>query len=129
MTQKESRLEAFHKPLWQDITIRIFKLPRIVRIIIVAVFALSVTLIVSPLVDYIYLSAMYTPETTVLPSVISAIAGLGMYIFGWLLVIGTVGETPPTRRWVLLYVILGIIAVLLAIVLALNGVSTAIEPT
>jgi hypothetical protein len=129
MSQKKSRLSAYHQPLWLDVTYKLLKLPRLVRIVIVGIFALSTTLALSPLVDYIYLSYMYTEESRLFPSLVSAGAGLLVYLFGWWLFVGSVDEVPPARRALLLYVMVGVLIVCLLIVLALAGFSSANAPT
>jgi hypothetical protein len=129
MTQKKSRLTDFHRPFWQEAIHWLLKLPRMVRITMVGLFALAITLSLSPLVDYVYLSYMFTEETRVLPSLVSAAIGVTAYILGWWLMIGTVGELPPPRRLVLIYVLVGIFALSLVIVLTINGFSTATAPT
>jgi hypothetical protein len=129
MSQKKSRLSAYHQALWLDVTHKLLKLPRLVRIVIVCIFALSTTLALSPLVDYIYLSYMYTEESRLFPSLVSASAGLLVYLVGWWLFVGGVDEAPPARRALLLYVMVGVLIVCLVIVLALAGFSSANAPT
>jgi hypothetical protein len=128
MSQKKSRLSEYRKPLTLEFVQWCLRLPRLLRIITVAIFALAFTLAVSPLVDYIYLSYFFTEETRVLPSLVSAAVGVAFYILGWWLLIGTVGETRPARPAVLVYVLVGIIALFLVILLALSGYSDAITP-
>jgi hypothetical protein len=129
MSQKKGRLSAYHQPLWLDLTHKLLKLPRFVRIVIACIFALTTTLALSPLVDYIYLSYMYTEESRLFPSLVSAGAGLLMYLVGWWLFVGGVDEAPPARRALLLYVMVGVLIVCLVIVLALAGFSSANAPT
>jgi hypothetical protein len=128
MSQKKSRLSAYNQPLWLDIINRLLKLPRFVRIIIAGIFALATTLALSPLVDYIYLSYLFTEESRLLPSLVSAGAGLGMYLVGWWLLVGGVDQVPPARRVLLLYVMVGVLIVCLVIVLGLSGLSSASMP-
>ncbi|MEO8608982.1 MAG: hypothetical protein ABI690_13925 [Chloroflexota bacterium] len=128
MSQKKSRLSEYRKPLTLEFVQWCLRLPRLVRIIVVAIFALAFTLAVSPAVDYAYLAYMFTEETRVLPSLVSAAIGIAFYVLGWWLMIGTVGETRPARPAVLVYVLVGIIALCLVIVLALSGYSEAITP-
>jgi len=129
MSQHKSRLSEYHQPLWLDLIHRLLKWPRFARIVLVAIFALAATLAVSPLVDTIYLTYFFTEETRLLPSLISAGIGLASYFVGWWLVIGSVGETPPARRAILLYIILGIIVIGLLVALTLSGLSSANAPT
>jgi hypothetical protein len=125
MSQKKSRLSTYHQPLWLDVINRLLKLPRFARIVIAGIFALATTLALSPLVDYVYLSYMYTEESRLLPSLVSAGAGLGMYLIGWWLYVGGVDQLPPARRALLLYVMVGIFIAVLVIILALAGLSSA----
>lgn len=129
MSQKKSRLSEYHQPFWLEAIHRLFKLPRFVRIVIVFIFALAATLALSPLVDFVYLTYMFTAESRLLPSLVSAGVGLAMYLIGWWLFVGGVDELPPARRAVLLYVMVGILIVCLIIVLALTGISSAGVPT
>jgi hypothetical protein len=125
MSQKKSRLSTYHQPLWLDVINRLLKLPRFARIVVAGIFALATTLALSPLVDYVYLSYMYTEESRLLPSLVSTGAGLGMYLIGWWLYVGGVDQLPPARRALLLYVMVGVFIVALVIILALAGLSSA----
>jgi hypothetical protein len=102
---------------------RILRLPRFARIGLCALFALAVTLALSPLIDEIYLRFFFSAQTVIAPSLISAVFGLVMYVTGWLLVIGTRGETPPARLGVLWYVLVGILALIVVVFLVVRGVS------
>ena len=77
-SQPQSRLVGF-----------IVRWPRLVRILTVALFALAVTLALSPLVDYIYDRYFFSMETRVVPSLVSSGFGLVMYLLGWWLMVGT----------------------------------------
>ena len=129
MSQKKSRLSEYRKPLTLEFVQWCLRLPRLLRIIVVAIFALAFTLAVSPLVDYLYLRYFFTEETRVLPSLVTAGIGIAFYVLGWWLLIGTVGETRPARPAVLLYVTVGILSLCLVIVLAVSGFSDAVAPT
>lgn len=102
---------------------RVLHLPRLGRIVICALFALAVTLALSPLIDEIYLRFFFTSGTVILPSLVSAAFGLVMYMTGWWLIVGTVGETPPVRLVILWYLAVGILAILVVIILVFRGVS------
>jgi hypothetical protein len=97
--------------------------PRIVRIGLVAIFALCVTLSLSPMVDEIYMGLFFTPQTVILPSLVSASFGLLMYVTGWWLMIGTIGEKPAARLAIIWYIVLGIAAVLVVVILLLRGIT------
>ena len=107
----------------QQIIIRVLAWPRFVRILMCGLFALAVTLALSPLVDEIYLRFFFSEQTVLIPSLVSSTFGLLMYMLGWWLVIGTVGETPPARGSVLAYLALGLLAILVVVFLILRGVS------
>ena len=102
---------------------RIVRLPRLARILIIALFALAVTLSLSPLVDYIYSTYFFSMETRVVPSLISAGFGLIMYLIGWWLMVGTIGERPAARTALLWYLGTGILAIVVVSILVLRGVS------
>lgn len=110
-------------PVPQRIVEQVLHWPRFVRVLLCALFALAVTLSLSPLVDEIYLRFFFSAQTVLLPSLISSAFGLVMYVIGWLLVIGTVGEAPLARTSVLIYLALGILAVIVVVFLVLRGVS------
>ncbi|MBZ0279665.1 MAG: hypothetical protein K8L97_02915 [Anaerolineae bacterium] len=103
----------------------ILELPRFVRFLVVGIFALAVTIAASPLVDNIYLRYLFNEQTVVLPSLVSVGLGVIMYLLGWWLIVGTVGETAPTRKAVLWYVGIGMLSVFLVIILIINGYSSA----
>jgi hypothetical protein len=96
-------------------------LPRLTRIVLAGVFALAVTLAITPIVDRIYLDYFYNPDTRLVPALISTVIGLVYYVFGWRTIIGYVGETPPARREVFWYVIIGTVACVIVIVLTVFG--------
>jgi hypothetical protein len=112
-----SRFETFSTRLIQWV----IHLPRLTRIVLSAVFALAVTLAITPIVDRIYLDNFYSPDTRIIPALITTIIGLAYYVFGWRTIIGYVGETPPARREVFWYFIVGTVACLIVIVLTVFG--------
>lgn len=91
---------------------RVLSLPRITRILIAGVFAVAVTLAISPIVDEIYLTYFYSPSTNYVPGLISAGLGVLMYGAGWFAIVGVVGEDLQARRIVLYYMIVGMAALL-----------------
>lgn len=97
--------------------------PRLVRILIVALFALAVTLALSPLVDYLYDRFFFSMQTREVPSLVSASFGLLMYLLGWWLMVGTVGEKPEARAALLWYIGTGVAALLFVVFLLVRGVS------
>lgn len=101
----------------------VLRLPRIWRIILAAIFALATTLALSPIVDAIYLRYLFTEGTRIVPSLVSAGFGLAMYVSGWLLIVGTVGEDPQARFAVLWYFVLGTLAILLTVLWMVQGLT------
>lgn len=101
----------------------ILSLPRLVRIIIAALFALCVTLALSPMIDMIYMELFFNPQTVIAPSLVSAAFGLAMYVLGWRFLVGTVGEKPEVRLFVLWYIVLGLIAIAVVAILIVRGMT------
>lgn len=101
----------------------ILNLPRIVRIMIATAFALCVTLALSPMIDMIYMDFFFSPGTVIMPSLVSAAFGLGMYVLGWRFLIGTVGEKPQVRLFILWYFALGLMALAVVAILIVRGVT------
>ncbi len=89
---------------------RVLALPRLARIGITAFFALMSVLAISPIIDEIYLRFLYTPGTVIAPSLVSMSIGLGMYLVGWVLIVGTVEEENPARKVILWYFVVGALA-------------------
>ena len=54
-------------------------------------------------------------ETRGVASLVTAAIALGYFLAGWLLIVGNIGEAPPQRRGVQIYVLLSILIVLLAV--------------
>lgn len=100
---------------------RVVALPRWVRITLALVFAVSLTLLVTPVVDYLYLSQFYSEGTLILPSLLSTAAGVVLYFIGWRLMVGFAGETPKPGMALFWYFVAGIVILLVALVLVVNG--------
>jgi hypothetical protein len=100
----------------------IVALPRLVRVLLAALFGLCVTLSLSPLIDLIYDRYFFSMETRMAPALVSSAFGLVMYMLGWWLMVGTVGERPGPRLAVLWYVGTGVFAVTAVTVLIIFGV-------
>lgn len=77
---------------------RIVAMPRLLRILFVGVFALMTTLALSPIVDEIYIRYFFNMETRAIPYLISTTAGLAMYLTGWQLIVGPVGDDMRVHR-------------------------------
>ncbi len=108
--------------LSEKLVSRIVHLPRVIRVLIVGIFALAVTLAVSPLVDLIYDRYFFSMNTLMAPALVTAFLGLGMYLIGWWLIVGTVGETPPAHMRVLWYFSVGAGAVVIVTMLIILGI-------
>lgn len=107
---------------------RILSWSRLVRVIVVTLFALAATTAVFPVVDGIYLATFYSDETRILPSFVAVGVGIIMYVVGWWLLVGTRGEQPPERPAIVVYFFLGIFVLTFVLVLILNGYSVATLP-
>lgn len=95
--------------------------PRITRIIIAAVFALGLTLAISPVIDRVYLNYFFSEETRLFPALISGGAGLLMYTVGWVLMVGMADEQPPTNRLLLqVYLTIGAMSLLIVFLWAVR---------
>jgi hypothetical protein len=106
-------------------------LPRLIRLILSIIFAFAVTLILTPIIDYIYLSYIYRDTTEFervfhanAPAMIELALGLAVYVLGWVILIGTRGETPPARPAVLWYFGIGTFAVLLLVLWLVQGMTS-----
>lgn len=109
--------------LQQRVAMRILSLPRLVRVLLVALFALCVTLALSPMIDYIYTEYFFSFETRIVPALVSAAAGLVIYVLGWWLMVGTLGDRPIARTALLWYCGTGLLAIVVVLVLLLRGVT------
>jgi hypothetical protein len=100
---------------------RVVALPRWVRIALALIFAVSLTLLVTPVVDSIYMARFYSEGTLVLPSLISTAVGVVLYFVGWRLMVGFAGETPKPTMSLLVYFVVGTLICLTALVLVVSG--------
>jgi hypothetical protein len=108
---------------WARFGNQVSQLPRLIRILLVALFALAVTLALSPLVDLIYDHYFFSMETRIAPALVTATFGLMMYVLGWWLIVGTVGERPAARAAMVWYFGIGVLAVVVVVYLIATGVS------
>ncbi len=102
--------------------------PRGIRILLVSLFALATTLALFPIVDEMYIRFIFDESTRLLPSLVSVGFGIVMYIGGWWLVVGTVGDERPVRPVIFWYLVIGILATLLVIILLLQGYAIGTAP-
>jgi hypothetical protein len=98
----------------RDAVTWVLGLPRLLRIILIAIPAMATTIIFVPVVDSIYLRYFFSMQTRMLPSIIEAGIALTVYLIGWVLVVGTSGEKPQERRAVRLYLSATLILMALA---------------
>jgi len=91
----------------------LLNLPRILRIIIAAVFGLATTLALFEVVDQIYLQMFFNPNTILLPALVSGGFGMLMYVVGWGLIVGTIGEDREAKMVTFWYLLTGLFALML----------------
>lgn len=115
MTPQKTKRKASQATPSQDITSRILGLPRLGRIIFIALPALALAIISAPIIDMIYLAYFYTEETVVIPSLIVALFSAIMYFIGWWLVVGIAGEIPQKTPALQRYLQVCTVVILLAI--------------
>ena len=101
---------------------RFLQLPRLVRIVLVAMFALGWVLALFPLIDGIYIDYFFDMETRQWPAYISAGIGLMIYMIGWYLLIGTVGRAPKPKLINGLFLCLCIGALVFVATLMIHGI-------
>jgi hypothetical protein len=99
----------------------IIQLPRLTRIALAAVFALALTLVITPLVDEFYIANFYDVETREAPALFSTALGVVFYLLGWRLIIGFAGEAPAANRAVAWYLGVGALACALVVILVVFG--------
>lgn len=97
-------------------------LPRLIRISIVAFFALMVVAMIFPLVDYVYIRFFFNVETVLAPALVTMAFGGLFYLWGWFTYVGTVGTIPSARKAILWYFVVGSIATILVLGLLIYGV-------
>jgi hypothetical protein len=123
VTPKRVRQKAAPVSRVMQVSSRLGQLPRLVRILLVGLFALAVTLALSPLVDLIYDHYFFSTQTVIVPALVTATIGLITYMLGWWLMVGTVGEQPEARAAMVWYFGIGVLAVVIVVYLILTGVS------
>lgn len=102
---------------------RALELPRVGRMLLAGVFGIAATLALMPLVDGVYLTHLMAWNLPVLPALVSSGAGMAVYIVGWRLMVGTVGERPAAGRAAVLYFWFGVLLCLLVLALVLYGLA------
>jgi hypothetical protein len=131
-TVKSAASKKQNKPnasLASSLVLSLLGLPRLLRMFIIGVFALAVTLVMSPIVDRLYLTYFFSMETRLLPSLVTVAFGAIMYAVGWWLVIAPDPDEPSAGGLVLWYVALGMLALFLTIILTIIGIIIGTEAT
>lgn len=95
---------------------RLLRSPRIVRILIAAVFAFATALLVDRLFAYSYYQDSASSTFS-----ISVFFGLVSYIIGWWQLIGFGPTEPQPRRFLPLYVSISLILLIVAVVLTVGS--------
>ncbi len=103
--------------------------PRLRRILLTALIALMITLVVSPLVDIVYLRFLFTPESVIVPSLVTATVGLMVYFVGWQLLVGASGSVLSVTIKTWLYLLAGLVATVIVIILLIQGLIILNQPT
>lgn len=102
----------------------VLRVPRLLRIMLVLVISLAVTLAISPLIDDIYVRYLFDENTLILPSLVTATAGSLVYLIGWYLIAGRrKSHDLPSRHAIAWYLLMGALALILDIILILQGLS------
>ena len=106
------------------LTARILRFPRLIRIVIAAVFAFAAVVVV----DRIFTPTYYTSAATT-SSTISVIVGVAMYSIGWWALIGFSGEDRQAQPIVGLYVLISLLLVVMSLALVFGGLAvTYLQP-
>ena len=96
-------------------------LPRLQRIVLIAIFALAGVLAIFSPIDQVYFSYFFDMNTRGVTAYVIAAIGLVFYMVGWYLLVGTVGRRPKPRLIAGIYVLLGSVMILLDAVLIIIG--------
>ena len=129
MTDSQRRKSVPARPVWMRFAGWFTRRSRLVRIVVAALFGFSVTMLVSPVVDSFYLRYLFSPDTRVVPSLVSTTAGVIMYILGWRLTLSAEVAVSPPLREIAWYLLVGSAAFSLVVVLLVGGVVTGTAPT
>lgn len=101
----------------------VLNLPRIVRIFVTALCALGFGAAIIQIIYTIYLQYFFSVTTYFIPTIIAFGAGVGSYVIGWYLIVGSVGEKPAERMAVFWYLFGSLMAVIIAVILFLFSYS------
>ncbi|MCC6612737.1 MAG: hypothetical protein IT320_04615 [Anaerolineae bacterium] len=111
-------------PVEPTLVERVLLMPRLARMLVAAVFALSAALLVTPVVDNFYMDHFFSMDTRLLPALVSAGVGMVIYVIGWRLLVGVVGETPSARPATRNFLIFGVALLVLVVILVAFGFYT-----
>lgn len=105
---------------------RFIQRPRLLRIIWVALIALSWVLLIFPLVDLVYFNYFFDVETRAVPAYVTAGIGLLIYLLGWYWLVGTVGlrDRMQARPVAGLYLLLGLLVFVVDVCLVIYGLAS-----
>lgn len=108
-------------PLW------VLSRPRVSRVLLTALFGVATTLALMPVVDGVYLNYFMMLRLPMLPALISTGFGMGVYIMGWRLIVGTVGEQPALERGTVVYFWFGVLMCLTVLALVVHGMVLSLQ--
>lgn len=95
----------------------IIDMPRLVRLLLCVLVALMVALTVTLVWVRLSEAAIFLT----LPIIVAVVVGFVVYLLGWWLIVGYIGEPPPVRVGVLVYLVLGLVALVTALGLVMTG--------
>jgi hypothetical protein len=99
----------------------LYDLPRLGRIAFVSLVALSSVLAIFALVDRVYIMFFFNQATIILPSFFMIGLGSAMYIWGWLILVGTRNTKIEVHKSFQLYLLIAIIGFIVNVVLLIHG--------
>jgi len=131
-TLKQARLDRNHPvervPYITYLIRKILDWPRLLRIVIICIFAIAVTAVLFPLVDFIYMENFFNEQTVIIPSFVSSGVGIIVFGIGWWLLVGIRGERRPERTAVFFYMLFGVLVIVFVFILIINGYYVATLP-
>lgn len=94
------------------------------RISFVFFVAVLLVLVASPLVDRLYIQYFFDDATVIVPSYVSVFLGAIAYLWGWVAIVGVVGDSHrPTTIWAQAFVVFSFCVMVISIVLIVQGLS------
>lgn len=118
--QNTADLLAGKSPI-ERLVIRLIRLPRIARIAFAVLFAVATTLLLTPLIDGIYVQRFFDFNTRMLPAIVATVIGIAVYFVGWVVYVGYVGESVRARRAVFWYFFYGTLVMIAIVLLLITG--------